>query len=103
MDISMWSRPEGISRSSLSIQTCFMCLITILSSSSRRRAQGLRLGARSTSVQQSPLEQHLVAGDGGLARDSHGLHTRFLSIAVHGVECGSTDQNTSTPICIHGC
>jgi hypothetical protein len=41
--------------------------------------------------------------DGGLARDSHGLHTRFLSIAVHGVECGSADQNTFTPMCIHGC
>ena len=55
----------GISRSFPSIQMYFMCPIMIRSSSSHRRDQGSRLRVQSVLVQQSPLAQYSVDGDGG--------------------------------------
>ena len=61
------------------------------------------LPAQSISARESLLARHSVDGDGGLARDSHGLRTLFSSTAVRGAERGRTGLYTYIHMSIHGC
>src|ERR1700749_1038857 len=100
---SMSSPTEDTSRSCPSIQMYFTYLITILSWSSLHRGLASPLQARSISARQSLSELYSADGDGGLVRDSYGLHTPSSSIAAHGLECGLTDSDTFILMYTHGC